>query len=292
MSPFQYLLMYRNLTVPLVNGTSILGVDVHEYRNAQDLFDRRNLDNDPTNDVDNMPADWDASDGWNTAWSALSSKIARHGKVAGSSKYRVQLPLATKDDPTPTVKFDEIVDRSVLGRVFTGKGTPELCILALRLAEAFGLVKGTLAAMKKYCDDYIGLDCNGFVGSYLRMRGCTLVDHETPAYPNDFLVENRRISKLDDIKPESVLVWKSAGHVAIVDSVLGMVPVGPKLDTMALQCMVCEATAARLVAGDIHTDGLNWTLYQFYPPNGNKVFNVQRGLGGTGLNEVYVGNLL
>jgi hypothetical protein len=291
-SPADYLAEYRNLSVRLVDGRVLFGIDVHEYRNAQDVFDWHNTDSDPDNDVDGMPADLDAGPGYHTAWGALAAKIAQHGQQVGKGVYRLRFPLPTKANPKPAVTTEEYVFASELVDVFTGKGTPERCAQALRLAEAFGLVRPTVAALQTYCDDYIGLDCNGFVGGYLRRRGCTVAGPQTEAFPYAFIPPNWRLSKLDDVRPESVLCWKTAGHVAIVDWVVGRVYPQPKSDTPILRCLVCESTGAQLRPGDVHTNGLNYTTYEIHPPGPDQVFKVKRGLGGSNLNEVYIGNLL
>ncbi len=291
-TPYEYLRKYRNLTVNLISGGAVPGIDVHEYRNAQDVFDKRNTDKDPTNDVDNISADHDAGPGWYTAWPALRGKIAKHGTKIGPNRYTLKLPIAAAGAPSPAVPVTLTVNTAELAQAFTGKATPEVIADVLRLAVAFGLVAGNLGALQSYCDEYIGLDCNGFVGNYLRQEGTTLVGPTTPAKPNDFLPEARRLTRLDDIRAKSVLCWKTAGHVAIVDFVYGKVLVGPKFDTEVLRCMVCESTGARAVAKDAHTDGLNYTLYEIHPPDKHKVFKVKRGLGGSRLNEVYMGNLI
>ncbi len=52
-------------------------------------------------------------------------------------------------------------------RPFIGKGSPEEVQVVLQLAIRYGLA--TEANLQKYADDSkIGLDCNGFVGNYLR----------------------------------------------------------------------------------------------------------------------------
>jgi hypothetical protein len=48
---------------------------------------------------------------------------------------------------------------------FFGKGSPEEAQITLQLADRFGLLGG--GTMQSYCDKYLGLDCNGFVGNYL-----------------------------------------------------------------------------------------------------------------------------
>ncbi len=50
-------------------------------------------------------------------------------------------------------------------RPFIGKGSPEDCQLVLQLAYRVGGVPPLL--LQQWADDNIGLDCNGFVGSYI-----------------------------------------------------------------------------------------------------------------------------
>ncbi|HEY1380698.1 MAG TPA: hypothetical protein VGF55_28105 [Gemmataceae bacterium] len=50
-------------------------------------------------------------------------------------------------------------------KAFMGKGSPEEAQITLQLADRFGLLKG--GDLQAYCDKYLGLDCNGFVGNYL-----------------------------------------------------------------------------------------------------------------------------
>lgn len=287
MRPYEYLLKYRQLTVDLVNGQRLYGIDVHEYRNAQDVFDKRNTDNDPDNNVDNMQADYDAGPGWHTAWSALRGRIAKHGRQIGTNRFQLRLPLAAQDKPAPPNQVDEIVNTAELAQAFIGKGTPEIIAQALRLAEALGLVQPIVLAMQKYCDDYIGLDCNGYVGNYLRSEGSPVVGPSTSANASSFLPPAYRLSKLEDVTYRSVLCWKNTGHVAIID---WMQPL--QYQAKSIFCMVCESTGARLIPGDIHTDGLNYTQYEIHEPDKHKVFKVKRGLGGSRLNEVYIGDLI
>ncbi|MFN2532840.1 MAG: hypothetical protein ABR555_16235 [Pyrinomonadaceae bacterium] len=47
-----------------------------------------------------------------------------------------------------------------------GKGSPEEAQIALQLALRFKVVN-TTSELQQYCDDNVGLDCNGFVGNYL-----------------------------------------------------------------------------------------------------------------------------
>jgi len=275
MTPYDYLLKYRNLAVDLVNGIRIFGIDVHEYRNARDVFDN--------NGKDDISADHDAAAGWDEAWSKLRAKIAKHGKKVAAGRYQLWLPLATDKDPEP-IQIEEYAETPLLATAFTGKGKPETIAQVLRLAAAFGLVEPTAAAMNDYCTKYIGLDCNGFVGNYLRAVGSTTAGPSTPA--NTFVPTARRLSKLEDVTYHSVLCWKNAGHVAIIDHMQAL-----QYNAKSIHCMVCESTGARLDSNDVHTDGLNYTAYEIHAPE-NKVFKVKRGIGGSKLNSVYIGNML
>lgn len=47
----------------------------------------------------------------------------------------------------------------------SGKGSPEEAAICLQLAARFNLLGG--GDLQAYCDNNLGLDCNGFVGNYL-----------------------------------------------------------------------------------------------------------------------------
>lgn len=279
------------MEVPIIGSTMVLGVTIRRYRNAQDLFDKRSNDNDPTNDVNGMPEELDATEGFKTAWTALRAKIIQHGEPAGTNMYRLRFPLVAKGKPAPPAIFDQVVNTSELARVFFGKGMPECCKLALQLAAAFGLVEPTFAALQNYCDKYVGLDCNGFVGNYLNRKGCKVVGPETPAYPAYFVPVKHRVGTLKEITMDSVLVW-DIGHVAIVDHITGIFPATPPSKGDVLRCSVCESTGSRAWAPDVSSNGLNFTTYEIHPPKSGQVFHVERTVfTGTQLSPVYIGNL-
>jgi hypothetical protein len=118
-----------------------------------------------------------------------------------------------------------------------------------------------------------------------------------------------------------VICWKETDHVAIIDRIVtatttisdnrmpstgrrqfdmedqgggyrtGSIATPYSRRVTEVQCMVAESSAARLLAGDVHTDGLNYTQYTIKSVDGD-VFKVQRGLGGTSLWNVYISKLL
>jgi hypothetical protein len=62
---------------------------------------------------------------------------------------------------------------------FYGKGSPEEVQVTLQLAVRYGLIKAE--ALQQYCDNgNIGLDCNGFVGNFLRHVKLGLPWHSDP----------------------------------------------------------------------------------------------------------------
>jgi hypothetical protein len=281
MTPHQYYNSYRHLFVDLIGGRKVYDVDIHEYRNARDQFQGGN----------EISTDHDVTIGV-AAWTELSRLVRRHGRRVRQGVYWLWLPLATDANPEPNPQYLEEVELPRLYAVYLGKGSPELINQALRLAAAFGLVQPDTASMSAYCTDNIGLDCSGFVGNYLKHEGHPSIGASTPA--RAFVApasSPNRFSRLDQLEAKAVLCWKSGGHCAIIHEVL------PNSNLYAdgrprVICSVCESTGASLTAGDVHTDGMNFTNYTFESVDANRVFKVRRGIGVGGLNEVYVSRLL
>lgn len=97
------------------------------------------MDSDPAKDVDNISADHDAAPGWNTAWSALRSTIARNGQRVGPAKYRLQPPLSTRDAPTPSLVFDEIITMSALAIVQPARWSSRYAVSEAVIRDHSGL---------------------------------------------------------------------------------------------------------------------------------------------------------
>jgi hypothetical protein len=102
----------------------------------------------------------------------LGKPDAEGGQLVQTVKEYIQ--AHTKKDPAFTL--DLIVDGDTVSMTydqvkvhviapFFGKGSPEDCQVAAQLAV---LVKRTTKEnLARYCDQHMGLDCNGFVGNYL-----------------------------------------------------------------------------------------------------------------------------
>jgi hypothetical protein len=132
-----------------------------------------------------------------------------------------------------------------------------------------------------------------------------------------------RKKSLDNIEALDVICWKNTNHVAIIDNIVsttttisdnriprsggwqfdmedppgggyraGRIATPYSRRVTEIQCMVAESSAAKLVPGDLHTDGLNYTQYTIKSVNGD-VFKVQRGVGNSNtVWEVYISKLL
>jgi hypothetical protein len=137
--------------------------------------------------------------------------------------------------------------------VFMGKGSPYEISDALWLASRYGLIRidperknpsgvatRTLAG---FCDDCVGLDCNGFVNNFFSFSRDKSIDTYDVNYPK------ARRQSVDDVKADDVLVFveedaaaaknpkagKPAGrsypHIALIDAV---VPAGKDQLTLTL----------------------------------------------------------
>jgi len=118
--------------------------------------------------------------------------------------------------------------------VFTGEGTPEEIQVVLKLASkykdklgrgvlkkkpqpvegAFWHDKGSLSAsVQDFYWSNIGLNCNGFVGSYARAVGTSQSPRTTILA---YAPPGRRIKDLDNVRPGDVIVWKDGKHIVAI----------------------------------------------------------------------------
>jgi hypothetical protein len=89
-------------------------------------------------------------------------------------------------------------------RAMWGKGTPEEVQITLQLAVRFGLINAN--QLQDYCDSgKVGLDCNGFVGTYMRdilgksVEGNSLI--------SSLFQQGRPINSLDEIDEVSIYIF-------------------------------------------------------------------------------------
>lgn len=229
MSPGEYVCRYSDINVPAdtENGRAPMRVNVHKYRN-----------NGLTGAL-----------GTTAAMANGGPKDALVGTLMHALKLK-HFPsrptkAATVDNRDITISATKVVG------VYAGKGSPEDISDILWLARHYDLVDAQQPAAgpkkhfradatwtpQKYCDAYIGLDCNGFVGNYVEhVMGKSGYTGDTPI-PHYYSTGVVR-TKLDDIQPLDLLIWTDFGHIAIIDSLQAKDANG------GLNCIVAESTAA------------------------------------------------
>lgn len=112
--------------------------------------------------------------------------------------------------------------------VFSGKGTMDDIATCLKLAVRHRIFHHarTLATdaqlpyqrlLQRVADDYIGLDCNGFVGNWAIYNA---VPRASASYlPLDWLAGRAARLTLADVQRFDVVVWASGNHIGMVETV-------------------------------------------------------------------------
>ena len=80
---------------------------------------------------------------------------------------------------------------------FYGNGCPEEVQVTLRLAIRFGVIQPTKEAIQAYCNtDHLGLDCDGFIGNYIRHGLQKAPWHVDPAKTDRSIQANSAINAI------------------------------------------------------------------------------------------------
>ncbi len=171
---------YHNLLAPLHDGTlSVVPID--RYLNA-------GITNNPTHA---------------RAVRAHGEKDLLLGKISEA--------LGHPGTPPSSFVLDgRMVARADLQRTFSGKGSPAQIRTTLWVASKFGRLTSHTA--RTYTDNYIGLDCNGFVGNYWGMDANTEID----AYDKN----PRRDPKTIEVGDALIFYHRGGGspfHIAVID---------------------------------------------------------------------------
>lgn len=261
MSPSDYLNRYRNLQVTLFDGITIYNVDVHEYRNATSYYQGGTAEGDH-----HIFTGMAAKD-------QLMSRIRSRGTRVSAGHYQIRYSQAgqilPRNDTTTEVYGDLIVSSVSLLQPYQGKGSPEEIELALKLAVGCGLINPTRDALQQYCDANIGLDCNGFVGNYVRAEGHASLTPGT--HISRFSATGTKRSAISEIQARDLMVFTNNSHIMAIDSITSG-------NETAFECLVAESCGSNVIRGDAHTDGLNVSHYNVQSVQ-NKVFRVRRGRG-------------
>jgi hypothetical protein len=181
--------------------------------------------------------------------------------------------------------------RDTLMGVHSGKGSPEEIAIALHLVARYKLydkiyASDPAAGVRDYCDKYIGLDCNGFVGNYARATGRAKVPN-TPI--GSYAPDKVRRTRIEDVKADDVLVWPDNGHIAVIHSIDSLTTGSD--GKPARDCVVVESTAGN-PSGESKTKngGLQHSTYSIRAVGKDKIFQVERPKG-RGRSRVYIAPL-
>jgi hypothetical protein len=147
MTPEEYADKYLHLTAVLYDGT-VKEVSIRKYLNT------------------------------GVVWAALNKHVPLPSVPSGREKnaiteyFRVLSAVAgalKTNHPTTFTLDGWSFDILGVQRAYSGKGSPAEILDALWLANRFKFVDGP--SLQSYCDRFLGLDCNGFVGNYVGAFG-------------------------------------------------------------------------------------------------------------------------
>jgi hypothetical protein len=270
LTPLQLEALYLQLPVELDGGLA-RHVSVHFYKN-----------NDPS-----MTGTKSTAEAKEKAMRPLINKLRDQSKADLGLRHRPQGGAVilrrpgTEIDPTiygPANQF-ESVDLGMVQRTFVGKGSPQDIATTLKFCARFGMVGTATSDLQKYCDDYIGLDCSGFVGNYANLAlgaGYDLMNKGA----RSFAPAGKRRAHLADVRPNDVLCWSTTNHVAVIDLFeldwvrLARNKLAEENDTnlAGMRIVVVESNGSR---------GLNHDTYTVLRVNSDKVFTVRRSYQNT-----------
>lgn len=208
MTPYEFAQRYWALNVPIVNQNNEITrweiVRVSKYRLANkppgaDKYDEKTIT---------------ALEEFERAFRPFDN----NKKNDDTEEIKVFVRKADNSVETLTFRPTDADKRKLLGlakRAIWGKGTPEEVQITLQLVVRFGLVAA--GGLQDYCNSgKVGLDCNGFVGTYLRE---VLGKNVEPTTLIDALYQQGRpINSLDEIDDVSIYVL---GYVDGQKNVIG-----------------------------------------------------------------------
>ena len=287
MTPMEFMLKYRNMVVPLIDQRCIACVDVHQHPNAAGRRDKA------------RPAG-DRAGG--AVRPAIERELVKKARPLGGGLYLLKIvngeyqasppprPGPPRGVIDPFTSDLEYVDLEEVSRAFDAKGSPEDVADMLRLACGLGVVQKfmgcdggpvTPGLLISFCDRYVGIDGNGFVGNYFRAIGLADPGPWTPAHA--FAPSERRKCRLDDVRALDVLVWlgddREGNHVAIIDHVYRIARDDSGAVT-AVECTVVESCGGGRDGSEGErrqdADGLGLSVYTLTPA-GPRRFTVERG---------------
>jgi|SRR6266545_3066226 len=270
-APSKYYNQYMNLKVPL-GKLSIASVYVKDYQNCGQTWKVK-------------------TKGFETQCGPLQEKFGTYksGKATGAI-----------DGLVPPADFQS----RDIPYVFMGCGSPAQISAVLQMVAHFQTYKDVYKGsdvkygLQTYINKYIGLNCNGFVGSYAHELG---TGKSPDTYILNYAPQAKRRRRLEDVQPSDVMVWPSGGHIALIDSVV--LKTGLKYDSSSPPkasgdkyshpyAGVYTGTTFRVVESSLDGlyHGLTDSIYTFVKVE-DDVFTVRRGLPPFVEKKVYIASI-
>ena len=217
-----------------------------------------------------------------------------------AKKKSVSVTVMTIDGGAETRTFTSMTpELSELVRYpFVGKGSPEAAQVALQLASFYGLTKD----FQTYCDTNLGLDCNGFVGNYLRRvvnrEDWDEAENKNGIGPNALIDSIMRllpgtfVTRIEDIKATNTYVialahengkivtehsGKKFGHIGISDFTKGSpTPIGKPSSSTSASTPTKPAEVPIWVVESTGGKGLTEGWWRIRSVNKNSAFSIHR----------------
>lgn len=268
MTPVDFAKWYMNLTVPLP-GKPPATIKVSVYKN----YDNYPADADNPKTKDNAPemvAKSPILRIYRSIRDTTTKLVPYYGESVAAKKASM-------------VDFPPGFDEASVFNVYAGKGSPDEITAVLKLAavhwpELFQPGALSQVSLQTYCDHFIGLDCNGFAGSYarhMRRRGIAVRASLGPnTYINTFAPPGIRRKAIKDVTRYDAMVWlpEKGGrsrHVALIDTVAP----GPPPVKLTIAESASEGWYQGLTVSNV-TEGAG--LYELKSVSGEE-FTIKRG---------------
>lgn len=157
---------------------------------------------------------------------SMSKYLSANSSFGGNSKastLSLAMQNVLKGKPEANV-----LQRDGFSRVFTGQGSRDNFIAALSVINKYQNEFKSVQELAKYFtkvdflqemvnDGCFGLDCIGFVGTYLADAG--LVDSYEPRRPLDYTALFKPVKSLDEIGDFGVVMLTNGMHIQIINTV-------------------------------------------------------------------------
>lgn len=189
--------------------------------------------------------------------------------------------------------------RRIVQRTWQGKGLPEDYEITLEMALETNKCKPNLPSLQAYADQYLGIDCSGFVNAYFYYKGKIhkgTIDHLESMTISDFYNRTTARQRLRDVQQDDCLVWvddegklkggrAADGHIMLVQ---GRTP-GADPDGKDDVLQIVEATGPRIkglqesdykLTQDKKTKKETETIGK--GNNAFEIFHMKRGVSGKG----------